>query len=74
MEMIGTLEKAIGRAGKKEMLPTQPGDIPEISADLGAIKPDFGYTLKTPISSGIPGFLDWYRNYRSDRSDPVIER
>jgi UDP-glucuronate 4-epimerase len=46
-----------------EMLPLQPGDVPETFADIDAIKRDFGFEPRTPISVGIPAFADWYRQY-----------
>jgi UDP-glucuronate 4-epimerase len=63
LHMISTLEAALGRKASMEMLPLQPGDVPETFADIDAIKRDFGFEPRTPISVGIPAFADWYRQY-----------
>jgi UDP-glucuronate 4-epimerase len=65
MQMIAMLEKAIGAKAKTEMLPIQPGDVPESFADIDAIRRDYGFEPKTPISAGIPAFVDWYRTYQA---------
>jgi len=65
MHMIATLEKALGREAKKDMLPLQPGDVPESFADIDAIRQDYGFEPKTPISAGIPLFIEWYRQYQA---------
>ena len=41
----------------------QPGDVPATYADISAIKRDLGYSPTTPITVGIPRFVDWYRSY-----------
>jgi len=63
--MIGVLEKALGRTAQKEMLPLQPGDVPETYADIEAIRRDHGFTPTTPIEVGIPAFVEWYRRYHN---------
>lgn len=64
MDMIATLEATIGREAEKTLLPMQPGDVPETYADITAIARDHGFTPRTPISEGLPRFVDWYRAYR----------
>jgi UDP-glucuronate 4-epimerase len=71
MHMIGILEKTLGREAIKEMLPLQPGDVPESFADIDAIRRDYGYEPKTPISKGIPAFVEWYRQYEMRNSDSL---
>jgi UDP-glucuronate 4-epimerase len=41
----------------------QPGDVTATFADLSAISKDLGFKPTTPISKGIPLWVDWYRNY-----------
>lgn len=71
MQMIATLEKVIGAKAKMEMLPLQPGDIPESFANIDAIKRDYGFEPKTPISAGIPAFVDWYRQYQTQNLETI---
>jgi len=63
MRMIALIELACGRKAVVEMLPLQPGDVPETYADISAIQEDLGFQPATPIETGIPAFVDWYRAY-----------
>ena len=65
MTMITTLEKCIGKEAIKEMMPMQPGDVPETFADIDALQADVGFRPDTPIDVGIQKFVDWYRAYHS---------
>lgn len=65
LHMIGVLEEALGRTAEKRMLPLQPGDVPESFADISALQRDYGFRPTTPISKGIPAFVDWYTDYHS---------
>jgi UDP-glucuronate 4-epimerase len=64
-DMIATIEAALGMAAEREYLPMQPGDVPETCADIDAISRDLGFEPTTPISIGIPRFVDWYKQYHS---------
>ncbi|MCR9200337.1 MAG: NAD-dependent epimerase [Planctomycetaceae bacterium] len=63
MTMITTLEKCIGKEAIKDMMPMQPGDVPETFADIDALQTDVGFRPDTPIDVGIQKFVDWYRQY-----------
>lgn len=71
MQMIATLEKTIGAKARMEMLPLQPGDIPESFANIDAIKRDYGFEPKTPIAAGVPAFVDWYRTYQAQNPETL---
>jgi UDP-glucuronate 4-epimerase len=60
---IAQIEKALGRTAIKNLLPLQPGDVPETSADIEAAQQELGFAPKTPISVGIPRFVEWYKAY-----------
>ena len=60
---IETLEKALGKTAIKELLPLQPGDVPDTYADVEALVDDIGYKPNTPIAEGINRFVDWYLAY-----------
>lgn len=62
-DLIATIEQACGREAIRELLPMQPGDVPETFADISAIAADLDYAPTTPITVGIPRFVDWYRAY-----------
>ncbi len=61
MDMIGLIEDAMGKKAKKEMLPMQPGDVPESFADVDKAKAKLNYSPSTPISEGIPKFIEWFK-------------
>ena len=63
MEMIETLEKAIGRAATKIMRPMQPGDVTATYADVSKLHALTGYKPKVMLAEGLEKFADWYRHY-----------
>ena len=63
MQLIRTLEKALGREAQKRMLPMQPGDVPATYADVEDLERDVGFRPATPIETGVQRFVDWYRGY-----------
>jgi UDP-glucuronate 4-epimerase len=63
MDMIQVLSEALGIEPKMEMHPMQPGDVPATYADVTRIHAKLGYQPTTPITVGIPRFVDWYRDY-----------
>ncbi|MGJ0428128.1 MAG: capsular biosynthesis protein CpsI, partial [Methylobacter sp.] len=62
---IETLEKALGKTAEKQLLPLQPGDVPDTYADVEALVEDVGYKPNTPIEKGIGKFVDWYLMYNN---------
>lgn len=63
MDMIATLEAALGREAEKVFLPMQPGDVTTTYADVSRLKALTGYAPKVPIEQGLPKFVDWYRGF-----------
>ncbi|WP_349431050.1 NAD-dependent epimerase [Methylomarinum sp. Ch1-1] len=63
LDYIHTLEKFLGRSAEKELLPLQPGDVPDTYADVEALIADVDYRPSTTIEQGIERFVDWYRDY-----------
>ena len=61
MDMIGLIEKEMGSDAKKDMLPMQPGDVPESYADVAKAHKKLGFAPTTSISEGIPAFINWYK-------------
>jgi len=62
-DLIKSIEQATGRRAVKNYLPMQPGDVPATYADIDALRRDVGFEPKTPISVGIPLFVEWFRSY-----------
>jgi len=63
MDYIGALEKALGRKAEMELLPLQPGDVPDTFADVQDLVDQFGYKPATPVEEGISRFVTWYKDY-----------
>lgn len=63
MDYVSLLEKAMGKEGKKNFLPMQPGDVVATSADISHAKEKLDYDPKTHIAEGIPKFVEWYKGY-----------
>lgn len=67
-DMIALIEKSLGRKAEKILEPMQPGDVAETYADITVIQRDHGFAPKTSIESGIPLFVEWYKNYHGINS------
>ena len=63
LDFIAVLERALGRTAKKELLPMQPGDVPESFADIETARRDLGFEPKTTIEVGLDRFVAWYKHY-----------
>lgn len=63
MHYIAALEKALGKIAEIEMLPLQPGDVPDTYADVTDLVEQFHYKPATPVEQGIANFVSWYRTY-----------
>jgi UDP-glucuronate 4-epimerase len=60
---VAELEKALGKTAQKELLPLQPGDVPDTYADVDALIRDFDYKPSTTINKGIEKFVEWFKAY-----------
>lgn len=63
LRYIEIMEHCIGRTVEKQLLPMQPGDVPDTHADVDDLRADVGYAPDTPLEDGIARFIDWYRDY-----------
>lgn len=63
MDMIATLEAALGRKAEKVFRPMQPGDVTETYADISQLAALTGYAPKVSIEQGLPKFVEWYRRF-----------
>jgi UDP-glucuronate 4-epimerase len=61
--LISTIEQACGRPAVRDYRELQPGDVLATYADISAIQRDLGFHPTTPISEGIPKWVEWYRGY-----------
>lgn len=63
MQMIETLETALGRRAEMVMKPMQPGDVTTTFADISKLNALTGYEPKVKLEEGLPRFVQWYRAY-----------
>lgn len=63
MDYITALEEALGMVAEKNMMPIQPGDVLETSADTKPLYDMVGFRPQTTVSQGVKNFVDWYKAY-----------
>ncbi len=62
-DFIATLERLLGRAARRELLPMQPGDVEATFADTARLRAATGFAPHTPLAEGLARFVDWYRSW-----------
>ncbi len=63
LRFIEVLEDCLGKKAEKNLLPLQPGDVPDTYADVEALMAHTGYRPATPVEEGVRRFVAWYRDY-----------
>ena len=63
LQFIRILEEELGEEAEKNMMPIQPGDVPETAADIRKSRELLGFNPRTPLKEGIRRFVEWYREY-----------
>lgn len=63
LDYIGALEESLGLKADKELLPLQPGDVPDTYADIDVFVREFNYKPSMPVKRGVKNFVDWYKEY-----------
>jgi UDP-glucuronate 4-epimerase len=63
MRYIEVIEQALGRKAEKNLLPLQPGDVPDTFADIDDLERDVGYRPTTPVEVGVKRFVEWYLDF-----------
>lgn len=63
MSYIEALESALGQTAQKNMLPMQPGDVMETSADTSALYKVIGFKPQTSVEEGVARFVAWYKEF-----------
>lgn len=63
MDYIRALEDALGIEADKNFMPMQTGDVYATEASADLLKTLTGYVPETPLSVGVPAFVDWYLDY-----------
>lgn len=62
---------ACGRKAEINLLPMRDGDVYQTATDINAISRDLGFAPATPITTGIPAFIAWYRDEWVKRKETI---
>ena len=63
LRFIELLEQAFGRKAQMQMLPLQPGDVPDTEADVAELIRAVDYSPQVSIETGVARFAQWYDSY-----------
>lgn len=63
MHYIDVLQDCLGKKAEMNMLPLQPGDVPDTYADVQDLVNDVDYKPNTSVEEGIANFVAWYKDY-----------
>lgn len=63
LRYIEVIEECLGKTAEKNLLPMQPGDVPDTFADVQALTDATGYHPDTPVEEGVARFIDWYLDF-----------
>ena len=63
LDYIGAIEEALGIKAAKELLPLQPGDVPDTYADVDDLVKEFNYKPSMSVNQGVSNFIEWYKKY-----------
>ncbi|MEM8549024.1 MAG: capsular biosynthesis protein CpsI, partial [Pseudomonadota bacterium] len=63
LRYIEVIEDCVGKKAIKNLLPMQPGDVPDTYADVQDLIADVDYRPNTPIETGVARFVDWYKDF-----------
>ena len=63
LDYISAIEEALNLKAKKELLPLQPGDVPDTYANVDDLVKEFNYKPSTNVKKGVKNFVDWYKEY-----------
>jgi UDP-glucuronate 4-epimerase len=64
VEVVELIERAVGKPAVRELLPMQPGDVPETCADTTDLERAVGFRPRTPIGEGVRRFVYWFLEFR----------
>jgi UDP-glucuronate 4-epimerase len=66
MQMISTLEQALGVEAQKIFRPMQPGDVSSTYANVDRLNALTGYRPKVMLAEGLARFAAWHRAFFPD--------
>lgn len=71
LDFIGAVESAVGKNAKRNILPMQPGDVVQTSADPSLLTALTGEAPPaTAVEDGVRAFVEWWRAYQARATQP----
>jgi len=61
MDLVGLIEKYLGKKAKIKWLPAQPGDVKITYADITKAKRELDYDPQVNVEDGIKKFVEWFK-------------
>ena len=65
VDYISAIEDSLGIKVEKELLPLQPGDVPDTFADVDDLVREYDYKPSINVKEGVEKFIDWYKEYNN---------
>ena len=63
MDYISAIEDALDLEAEKELLPLQPGDVPDTYANVEDLVKEFNYKPSMNVKTGVLNFVIWYKSH-----------
>jgi UDP-glucuronate 4-epimerase len=63
LKVLSIIEEACERRAVLDMQPMQPGDVPRTFAEISETERDLGWQPSTPVETGFPRFVSWFKAY-----------
>ena len=63
LRYIEVLEQCLGKKAERNLLPLQPGDVPDTYAEVDDLIRDVDYKPDTSVEDGIANFVEWYLDF-----------
>lgn len=74
LRYIEVLEHCLGKKARMDMLPLQPGDVPDTEANVADLAAAVHYRARVPVEEGVKRFVDWYLEYYLNRKTTTLMR
>ena len=68
-DFIAALETALGKKAIRELLPLQPGDVPDTLADSARLARAVNWRPGTPVDEGVRRFVAWFEAWRAAEAE-----
>ncbi|HMY35604.1 MAG TPA: GDP-mannose 4,6-dehydratase, partial [bacterium] len=62
IDLVNTIEKALGKKAQIRWMPNQPGDVQKTYADISKARHLLGYKPSVGIEEGVRRFVDYFRS------------